>query len=56
MAWLSAMAAAMSFTYATIGPGLVLAENVGDGAIRGGVAGVPVATTAQKVWRVGDIA
>ncbi|KAK1686219.1 hypothetical protein QYE76_047067 [Lolium multiflorum] len=60
MAWLSAVAAAMSFTYATIGLGLGLAKTVGDGAIKGGVAGVPVATAAQKTWlvaqAVGDIA
>ncbi|CAM0902157.1 unnamed protein product [Alopecurus aequalis] len=60
MAWLSAVAAVMSFTYATIGMGLGLAKTVGDGVIRGGVAGVPMATAAQKVWRVaqavGDIA
>jgi hypothetical protein len=60
MAWLSAVAAAMSFTYATIGLGLGLAKTVGDGAVRGSVAGVPVATAAQKTWlvaqAVGDIA
>ncbi|CAM0902155.1 unnamed protein product [Alopecurus aequalis] len=60
MAWLSAVAAAMSFTYATIGLGLGLAKTVGDGAIRGSAAGVPVATAAQKTWlvaqAVGDIA
>jgi hypothetical protein len=60
LAWLSAVAAAMSFGYATIGLGLGLAKTVGDGAIRGGIAGVPMATMAQKVWRVaqavGDIA
>ncbi|CAM0871278.1 unnamed protein product [Alopecurus aequalis] len=60
MAWLSAVAAAMSFTYTTIGMGLGLAKTVGDGAIRGTVTGVPMATDAQKVWQVaqavGDIA
>ena len=39
MAWLSAVAAAMSFTYSTIGMGLGIAKTVGDGAIRGSVGG-----------------
>ncbi|ONM12697.1 putative amino acid permease 7 [Zea mays] len=60
MAWLSAVAAVMSFTYATIGLGLGLAKTIENGAIKGSVAGVPMSTAPQKVWRVaqaiGDIA
>jgi hypothetical protein len=33
MAWLSAVAAVMSFTYATIGLGLGLAKTIGDFAL-----------------------
>ncbi|CAD6261911.1 unnamed protein product [Miscanthus lutarioriparius] len=60
MAWLSVVAAVMSFTYSTIGLGLGLAKTIENGAIKGSVAGVPMSTPAQKVWRVaqalGDIA
>jgi hypothetical protein len=60
MAWLSVAAAVMSFTYATIGLGLGLAKTIENGTIKGSIAGVPMSTPAQKVWRVaqaiGDIA
>ncbi|CAD6259207.1 unnamed protein product [Miscanthus lutarioriparius] len=60
MAWLSVVAAVMSFTYSTIGLGLGLAKTIENGAIKGSVAGVPMSTPAQKIWRVaqaiGDIA
>ncbi|KAM3390407.1 hypothetical protein ACQJBY_012167 [Aegilops geniculata] len=60
MAWLSVVAAVMSFTYSTIGLGLGLSKTIGDGVVRGSVAGVPMHTPMQKVWRVsqaiGDIA
>ncbi|XP_042449434.1 probable amino acid permease 7 isoform X2 [Zingiber officinale] len=60
MAWLSALAAAMSFSYSTIGLGLGLAKVIGNGTVRGGIGGVSMATTSQKVWRIsqalGDIA
>ncbi|CAO2044079.1 unnamed protein product [Urochloa humidicola] len=60
MAWLSVVAAIMSFTYATIGLGLGLARTIENGTIKGSIAGVPMSTPAQKVWRVaqaiGDIA
>jgi len=60
MAWLSVVAAIMSFTYATIGLGLGLAKTIENGTIKGSIAGVPMSTPAQKVWRVaqaiGDIA
>ncbi|XP_042446902.1 probable amino acid permease 7 isoform X3 [Zingiber officinale] len=60
MAWLSALAAAMSFSYSTIGLGLGLAKVIGNGTVRGGIGGISMATTSQKVWRIsqalGDIA
>ncbi|RCV15005.1 hypothetical protein SEVIR_3G025400v4 [Setaria viridis] len=60
MTWLSVVAAIMSFTYATIGLGLGLAKTIENGTIKGSIAGVPMSTPAQKVWRVaqaiGDIA
>ncbi|KAK3121649.1 hypothetical protein QOZ80_8BG0658040 [Eleusine coracana subsp. coracana] len=52
--WLSIVAAVMSFTYATIGLGLGIAQTVAHGGIRGSLAGVSAAagvTPAQKVWR-----
>ncbi|KAJ1266872.1 hypothetical protein BS78_07G013300 [Paspalum vaginatum] len=53
--WLSTVAAAMSFSYSTIGIGLGVAEIVGHRGPRGSVAGVVAAgsavTTMQKVWR-----
>uniref|UniRef100_A0A1D1YDC2 Amino acid permease 2 n=1 Tax=Anthurium amnicola TaxID=1678845 RepID=A0A1D1YDC2_9ARAE len=58
MAWLSAVAAAMSFSYSSIGLALGLAKVIGDGRIKGSIQGV--GTTPQKVWKVsqalGDIA
>ncbi|URD92536.1 Transmembrane amino acid transporter protein [Musa troglodytarum] len=60
MAWLSVFAAIMSFSYSFIGFALGLAKVIGDGTIKGGIGGIPMASTAQKVWRVsqalGDIA
>ncbi|GJN26161.1 hypothetical protein PR202_gb14070 [Eleusine coracana subsp. coracana] len=60
MAWLSVVAAIMSFTYASIGFGLGLAKTIENGTVKGSIAGVPMNTPMQKVWRVaqaiGDIA
>ncbi|CAL9047465.1 probable amino acid permease 7 [Musa acuminata AAA Group] len=60
MAWLSIFAAIMSFSYSFIGFALGLAKVIGDGTIKGGIGGIPMASTSQKVWRVsqalGDIA
>ncbi|KAG6474575.1 probable amino acid permease 7 [Zingiber officinale] len=60
MAWLSALAAIMSFSYSTIAFGLGLAKVIGNGTIKGGIGGVPMASTSQKVWRIsqafGDVA
>ncbi|KAJ1274935.1 hypothetical protein BS78_05G097300 [Paspalum vaginatum] len=54
--WLSIVAAAMSFTYATIGLGLGIAQTVANGGVRGSLTGVTVGgaggvTPMQKVWR-----
>ncbi|CAL5392367.1 unnamed protein product [Camellia sinensis] len=58
--WLSIVAAAMSFSYASIGSVLGLAKVIGDGSIKGSIGGVPASTTTKKVWLVaqalGDIA
>ncbi|XP_074590765.1 putative amino acid permease 7 isoform X2 [Curcuma longa] len=60
MAWLSVVAAIMSFTYSSIGFVLGVAKVIGNGMIKGGISGVPMPSKAQKVWRVsqalGDIA
>ncbi|XP_026662336.1 probable amino acid permease 7 isoform X2 [Phoenix dactylifera] len=60
MAWLSILAATMSFSYSLIGFGLGIAQVIANGRIKGGTGGIRVASTAQKVWRVsqalGDIA
>lgn len=60
MAWLSVVAAAMSFSYAFIGLGLGLARTIANGTIKGSITGVRMRTPMQKVWRVsqaiGDIA
>ncbi|KAF7016903.1 hypothetical protein CFC21_030422 [Triticum aestivum] len=60
MAWLSVVAAVMSFSYAFIGLGLGLANTISNGVIKGSITGVPMKTPVAKVWRVsqaiGDIA
>ncbi|KAF7002167.1 hypothetical protein CFC21_017682 [Triticum aestivum] len=60
MAWLSVVAAVMSFSYAFIGLGLGLASTISNGVIKGSITGVPMKTPVAKVWRVsqaiGDIA
>ncbi|XP_073118182.1 probable amino acid permease 7 isoform X4 [Elaeis guineensis] len=60
MAWLSILAAAMSFSYSSIGFGLGIAKVIANGRIKGGTGGIVVASTTQKIWRVsqalGDIA
>ncbi|KAF6141351.1 hypothetical protein GIB67_008528 [Kingdonia uniflora] len=60
MAWLSIVAAVMSFSYSFIGLGLGFAKVVGDGWIKGSIGGIPQETTAKKVWKIsqalGDIA
>ncbi|KAI3769102.1 hypothetical protein L6452_00199 [Arctium lappa] len=60
MAWLSVVAAIMSFAYSTIGLGLGLAKVIENGEIKGSLGGVPSASAADKTWLVfqglGDIA
>ncbi|KAF7145225.1 hypothetical protein RHSIM_Rhsim04G0008800 [Rhododendron simsii] len=60
MEWLSVVAAIMSFTYSFIGLGLGFAKVVGDGVVKGSIAGISTSTAAQKMWLVsqalGDIA
>ncbi|PUZ44038.1 hypothetical protein GQ55_8G056300 [Panicum hallii var. hallii] len=52
--WLSIVAAVMSFTYATIGLSLGIAQTVANGGFRGSLTGVSVVagvSPTQKVWR-----
>lgn len=60
MEWVSIIAAIMSFAYASIGVVLGFAKVIGNGEIKGGITGIPMASKSQKVWRVsqalGDIA
>ncbi|XAR56840.1 hypothetical protein NMG60_11037461 [Bertholletia excelsa] len=60
MAWLSVIAAIMSFSYAFIGLGLGVAKVIENGTIKGSIGGVPEATVAEKLWLIfqalGDIA
>ncbi|KAL4333911.1 hypothetical protein GQ457_07G012270 [Hibiscus cannabinus] len=60
MAWLSVIAAAMSFTYSFIGLGLGFAQVKENGTVMGSLTGVPAANLADKLWLIfqslGDIA
>ncbi|XP_023736810.1 probable amino acid permease 7 isoform X1 [Lactuca sativa] len=60
MAWLSVVAAIMSFAYSTIGVGLGFAKVIENGEIMGSIGGVPATSAIDKVWLVfqglGDIA
>ncbi|KAI4374836.1 hypothetical protein MLD38_012783 [Melastoma candidum] len=60
MAWLSVVAAIMSFCYSSIGLGLGFAKVIGNGGVKGGLAGVPAPTIERKLWNsfeaLGDIA
>ncbi|KAK2982297.1 hypothetical protein RJ640_004942 [Escallonia rubra] len=60
MAWLSIIAAIMSFTYSFIGLALGLAKLIENGEIKGSIAGVPADNVADKLWlafqALGDIA
>ncbi|KAL3821165.1 hypothetical protein ACJIZ3_007070 [Penstemon smallii] len=60
MAWLSVIAAIMSFSYAFIGLGLGFARVVEHREIMGSIGGIPAETAVKKVWLVfqslGDIA
>ncbi|XP_038996214.1 probable amino acid permease 7 [Hibiscus syriacus] len=52
MAWLSVVAAIMSFTYSFIGFGLGFAQVIENGTIKGSITGVPAASVADKLWLV----
>ncbi|CAA6670761.1 unnamed protein product [Spirodela intermedia] len=54
MAWLSIVAAAMSFSYSSIGFSLSLAKVLENGTIKGSIGGAAKGTAAEKVWRVGQ--
>ncbi|KAL3848673.1 hypothetical protein ACJIZ3_010555 [Penstemon smallii] len=60
MEWLSIIAAIMSFGYTFIGLALGFAKVLGNGEIRGDIAGVSTTSVTQKVWlsaqAIGDIA
>uniref|UniRef100_A0A5B7BVW1 Amino acid transporter transmembrane domain-containing protein n=1 Tax=Davidia involucrata TaxID=16924 RepID=A0A5B7BVW1_DAVIN len=60
MAWLSIVAALMSFSYSFIGLALGFAKVIENGEIKGSIVGVPADSLAQKLWLVfqalGDIA
>ncbi|XP_060673035.1 probable amino acid permease 7 isoform X1 [Ziziphus jujuba] len=57
--WLSIVAAIMSFSYSFIGLGLGFAKLIGNGYIKGSIAGISTSTTAEKTLSVsqavGDI-
>ncbi|MED6151670.1 putative amino acid permease 7 [Stylosanthes scabra] len=60
MAWVSAVAAVMAFTYSFIGLGLGIATTIENGRIMGSITGVTTSNIADKMWLVfqalGDIA
>ncbi|KAJ4835434.1 putative amino acid permease 7 [Turnera subulata] len=60
MAWLSVIAAIMSFAYSFVGFGLGFAKVLENGRIKGSISGVPATDTANKLWlafeALGDIA
>ncbi|KAK3009641.1 hypothetical protein RJ639_015180 [Escallonia herrerae] len=60
MAWLSIVAAIMSFSYSFIGWGLGFTKIIENGKIEGSIGGVPADSVPEKIWLVfqalGDIA
>ncbi|KAK7371878.1 hypothetical protein VNO80_05244 [Phaseolus coccineus] len=60
MAWVSIVAAIMSFSYSSIGLGLGITTVIENGRIMGSLTGVPAANISDKLWLVfqaiGDIA
>ncbi|XP_062079132.1 probable amino acid permease 7 [Humulus lupulus] len=60
MAWLSIIAAIMSFSYSFIGFGLGFAKVIENGTIKGSITGIPASNIANKLWlafqALGDIA
>ncbi|XP_050881122.1 probable amino acid permease 7 [Lathyrus oleraceus] len=59
MAWVSVIAAIMSFSYSLIGLGLGIATIIKNGRIMGSLTGVQTANIADKIWlifqAIGDI-
>ncbi|XP_051227576.1 amino acid permease 3 [Lolium perenne] len=63
ISWLSMLAAAMSFTYSSIGLGLGIVQVIANGGVQGSMTGISIGAAVipmQKVWRstqaFGDIA
>ncbi|XP_028803454.1 probable amino acid permease 7 isoform X1 [Neltuma alba] len=60
MAWVSIVAAIMSFSYSFIGLGLGIAKVIENGTIKGSITGVPTSNAVEKLWLVfqalGDVA
>ncbi|CAL5405216.1 unnamed protein product [Camellia sinensis] len=60
MAWLSVVAAIMSFSYSFIGLGLGIAKVIENGEIKGSIGGVSADSAVDKLWLIlqalGDIA
>ncbi|KAK7289651.1 hypothetical protein RIF29_03451 [Crotalaria pallida] len=60
MAWVSVVAAIMSFTYSFIGLGLGVATVIENGRVKGSMTGKPASNVTGKLWLVfqalGDIA
>ncbi|GMP64887.1 hypothetical protein CsSME_00025938 [Camellia sinensis var. sinensis] len=60
MAWLSVVAAIMSFSYSFIGLGLGIAKVIENGEIKGSIGGVSAGSAVDKLWLIlqalGDIA
>ncbi|MED6149715.1 Amino acid permease 4 [Stylosanthes scabra] len=52
MAWLSILAAVMSFTYSLIGLGLGIAQVAENGTFKGTISGAEAETHAKKVWAI----
>ncbi|MED6215946.1 putative amino acid permease 7 [Stylosanthes scabra] len=52
MAWVSVVAALMSFTYASIGLGLGITTVIENGRIMGSITGIAASSTADKLWLI----
>ncbi|XP_047341448.1 probable amino acid permease 7 [Impatiens glandulifera] len=52
MQWLSNIAAAMSFSYASIGSALSLGRVIENGEVKGSIEGAPTNTTIEKIWLI----
>ncbi|PHU12879.1 putative amino acid permease 7 [Capsicum chinense] len=52
MAWLSVVAALMSFCYSFIGLGLGFSKVIDNKSIKGSIVGIPTKSASQKIWLV----